>query len=509
MIQRMLLALLFVAACQGPIGPAGPAGPQGEQGPAGHDGADGTNGVLEAALLGVNPFFVYQDTAEVVNIQGIGTNWTDGSVAVHFGPGVTVDTVTVASSVSLLVGITVAEDAPTGPRDVEVTSGSTTVTWTGAFEVKPSVEITLLGNASQGSLFQVKFEQRNPDAPAFSYYDTLTVPDGMNAREYTYDYNNNTVTFDVSADVDAEPGSVPVTLNYGSGSQDPKAYNTSFELTARNPEPLPLGTTTSDVLAADGDTHLYEIQTPGTVDVLTFNLVADQVCTYYYYGSTYCPQWAYQPGATVYVLDESGSWDNRLYPPPNYGYYSYGTAVIESDHAQTLYVVVVERRNVDVDVNYDITVDESPPFDPANDITVTWDPGDTGGQVHVDVANSGGGTQFYFGMAETAAGVNGYYDEDCQYHWTNNGYYPLCHYSAYPTMHADLTYVETRGSVYSGYATLFDDGTDGDYDAHRATGRDRLTYYLQIYGGLNSGQCWTWGDDTTYYTNYWPNCTAI
>jgi hypothetical protein len=143
------------------------------------------------------------------------------------------------------------------------------------------------------------------------------------------------------------------------------------------------------------------------------------------------------------------------------------------------------------------TTDTSDTFDAGSDITLDWERVDTNGSVAIDVVNSGA-TGFYLGMAETASGDNGWYGEDC----ADQG---DCHH--FVATSGSLDYVETINAVTPGSTTLFDGGSDGGGDAFTSDGADRLTYLFQLEGGSMDGQCYIWGDDTSYYSG--EGCTAL
>src|SRR5262249_50659511 len=75
------------------------------------------------------------------NVVLNGTGFQSGAV-VTFSPntGITVNNTTVNTAIKITVNVTIAANAPTGPRDVTVTNTDTgTVTKTGAFLVGPAV----------------------------------------------------------------------------------------------------------------------------------------------------------------------------------------------------------------------------------------------------------------------------------------------------------------------------------------------------------------------------------
>lgn len=70
----MLIALLFVTACEGPEGPAGPAGPQGTSGAVGATGPTGPQGVPGTANVIYSPWVA-------VSFAGSGTSYVSNITA--------------------------------------------------------------------------------------------------------------------------------------------------------------------------------------------------------------------------------------------------------------------------------------------------------------------------------------------------------------------------------------------------------------------------------------------
>jgi len=136
-------------------------------------------------------------------------------------------------------------------------------------------------------------------------------------------------------------------------------------------------------------------------------------------------------------------------------------------------------------------------FDPNNDISLDWQPGegDSGSSMTATVSNTDS-TGFYLGFAETAANDAGWYGEDC----APNG----CHH--FSSMSGVLDYVSAPGDVDNDH-TLFNNGSDGTGDVFTSSHEDRLTYLLQLEGGSLDGECYVWGDDPTYYDA--EGCTVV
>jgi hypothetical protein len=76
-----------------------------------------------------------QGQTETVNLTADFTNFVNGTTTANFGPGVTVNSVTVTSSTTAQANITVQPTAVLGARNVSVTTGAQVVSLTNAFHV--------------------------------------------------------------------------------------------------------------------------------------------------------------------------------------------------------------------------------------------------------------------------------------------------------------------------------------------------------------------------------------
>ncbi len=74
-----------------------------------------------------------------VTLTGLYTDWIQGTTAVSFGSGITVNSVTVNTTTSLDANITIGASAATGPYDVIATTGGEIETVPGGFTVEPTV----------------------------------------------------------------------------------------------------------------------------------------------------------------------------------------------------------------------------------------------------------------------------------------------------------------------------------------------------------------------------------
>lgn len=161
-----VLLVALAAACSGTDGTNGKNGEQGPAGPGVEGGAPSISAVLPAsAFLG---------GSATVTISGSGTTWSDQAQP-DFGAGVTVKSVAVASPTALVADIDVAFDATVGTRDVTVTDGSSSLSYTGAFRVQSPTTLDAQGTVAQGSVLLAKIRDLDFSRP----FDTTQTGDGL------------------------------------------------------------------------------------------------------------------------------------------------------------------------------------------------------------------------------------------------------------------------------------------------------------------------------------------
>ena len=117
--------------------------------------------------------------------------------------------------------------------------------------------------------------------------------------------------------------------------------------------------------------------------------------------------------------------------------------------------------------------------------TLTMDCAWDSSGLQVDLTN-GDSAGYNFGMAETDCGGQCWTGEDCfdGYTASDGTVYNYCHPMS--ATGGYLTTVTTVADIVEGSTTVF--------SADLTT-----SYYLEE---VTSGDCWTWGYDTTYYTGY-------
>lgn len=91
---------------------------------------------LNAMVVSVTPSLAWPGHLVQVNIQGASTHFTNSSV-IDFGTETWVDNIVANSPTSLSATLAISWAAPSGLRDVQVTTGSETVTGSGMFHIRP------------------------------------------------------------------------------------------------------------------------------------------------------------------------------------------------------------------------------------------------------------------------------------------------------------------------------------------------------------------------------------
>jgi hypothetical protein len=104
----------------------------------------GTWAVSLPVVASVAPSSGYQgQTQTSVAIAGTATNFVQGTTVASFGPGVTVNSLTVNSSVAATANISIAPTATPGANTVTLTTGSEVATLSGGFTVTVGYPLTL------------------------------------------------------------------------------------------------------------------------------------------------------------------------------------------------------------------------------------------------------------------------------------------------------------------------------------------------------------------------------
>jgi len=205
-----------------------------------------------------------------VQISGDATHW-DQSTTVDFGPGITVNELSLASETALFAEITIDDTVTPGVRDV-VVNGDEKITLKNAFEIESPISLSYVGTLAQGSVVQLTIVNHDFDTP----FDTTTTGDGFFTPLV---YTNLSVTppdgvniqigsataYSLSATmlIDVEAGAGPLVLESGpvGGLITTFASGESMDIQARAPQPLTSGTRADGSISTPFESHLYEFTT--------------------------------------------------------------------------------------------------------------------------------------------------------------------------------------------------------------------------------------------------------
>jgi hypothetical protein len=93
------------------------------------------------AITQVSPNSGQQGQGGPLTVVGQNTHFVQGTTQLDMGPGITVNSVTVSCPTCLTAQVTVADNAPIGPHDVTVTTGTEIAKLAGGFIVQPGTPI--------------------------------------------------------------------------------------------------------------------------------------------------------------------------------------------------------------------------------------------------------------------------------------------------------------------------------------------------------------------------------
>jgi hypothetical protein len=239
---------------------------------AGFSALVGCGGDADQSLNGVFPSSGFIGRHVRVEVSADNASFVDGSVMVDFGPGVTVEKVTVSSPTAVFADITISDTAPLGLRDVIVHAGGDDLSLKQAFKLESPLAFTTQGSLAQGSV--VAFTARNLDF--FAPFDTTcgasffgicleytglsaTVPNGVTAMISAVD--PYTVSGTMYVDLDAESGPISFSSGLTAETTVISAVGADTEFAPRSPVALTANTPTTTTVAAAFDSHLYEFTT--------------------------------------------------------------------------------------------------------------------------------------------------------------------------------------------------------------------------------------------------------
>jgi len=253
------------------------------------------------SVSGVFPSSAFLGRKLRVEVSGDATDWKNGTT-VSFGPGVTVDKVTVASPTALFAEVTIAADAAPGLRDVVVDKN----VMKEAFQLESAITLKFRGTVAQGSIATFSINNHDFDTP---FDDTATGDGFFTPLEYTNTFVEapNGVKLQISSiqpytitgtaffDTDAVAG--PVVVNSGLDADLVKSsLGTDLAVTPRTATTLAANTAASGMVPEPFASTLYDFTPTGSPALATFLATATSQ--------------AAEPG--VAILPASGKFEDML-----------------------------------------------------------------------------------------------------------------------------------------------------------------------------------------------------
>ncbi len=338
------MILAGAAACGG-SGDTGATGKPGEAGEKGDTGDKGDGTTTDPSVSAVTPPGAFLERTSMVTISGFGTAWTS-SATVDFGTGITVDSSTTASPTAIVATITVASDATLGSRDVIVTEGSDSVTYSDAFTVAaPLASGTVVGTQAQGSILMGRAELVDTSKPfdtsnSFGYLGVLA--DG-NSYGFVQDASSVSLDYVAFLDVSATAGKTDIVVESGeTGSLTSSRATAALDVTARTPVKLVSGTPTTTTASGAYASYLFEYTVPektlGTFTAKTADTGADPA---------------------FFLLPASGNFEDRM---------SFSSS---KSVAPGAYYLVYFDQTGTTGYDFDVDVTEVPSDELANDTCMT------------------------------------------------------------------------------------------------------------------------------------------
>lgn len=242
------------------------------------------DGGLSPSVSAVIPESAFLARTRDITISGFDTNWTS-KATVNFGIGVVINKMTVASATALVVNITIADNATTGPRDVVVTDESgAKQTYKGAFKVESPIDVTFQGIVAQGSAIVLKVQNRDVEhvfdttstgggffgPPTFT---NIQIPAPAGVTVQVSDVQPFSLSATVLIDVNAAPG--PGDLDVASGpAGDPSVVHfpapASLNIAARTATAVSAGSPTTGMVVKAFDSALYTFTPTAGTNILDF-----------------------------------------------------------------------------------------------------------------------------------------------------------------------------------------------------------------------------------------------
>lgn len=351
MIRKMRWSALLSAtlapcfACSGDPGPIGQDGPpgsdgQGDKGDPGGKGAQGDPGPKgdpgDPSINLISPSRAFLDRTLDISIAGFATQWS--APEVDFNGNVTVNTLTVASPTGLVANVTIDGSAVIGSRDVRVTEGATSVTYSDGFSLEEPLSVSHAGSVAQGSLLLSTATMLDTSTPFHaSLIDEawvgLDLSFASGITHEVLDVASFGASFLTYIDVLAPATTSAVVAESGWGTPVTSRDVDGLPIAARAPASLPMGTTTV-TLGAPFESRLYRYEAGDVSEVIT--LVASS-----------------NGAASFARLPENGKWSELLE-------FSKEHTVLLEPHAINYFVLVdaTGESGYDVDITSAVAAED-------------------------------------------------------------------------------------------------------------------------------------------------------
>lgn len=251
MLKAMWMGVVVLVMSCGIAGPPGPVGAEGPPGPA------GPGGEVTASLSSVFPLNAPLGATLDVAIGGFATRWSSAP-QVSFGPGVTVNSVLVASPTGLVANITVLPTAPVAPHYVTVTSGEQSLSYSG-FQVIALYSSRIEGVPAQGGVVRVTV-QSNDASMRFTSTESLLASgcDGVVLLDMGKKLESGSLTFWLGINRDAP--TTACSLKVAGASPQPFDLHGAFTVGARTPTEVDLTAPQLLALGQPFDTQLLQVK---------------------------------------------------------------------------------------------------------------------------------------------------------------------------------------------------------------------------------------------------------
>lgn len=188
-----------------------------------------------ATLQNVTPNSGLAGTTLVVNIQGLYTNFFNGTTSVNAGAGIEVQSVAVSSPTIITAQFVIAANATPGPRTLTVTSATEVASIANAFTVTPGFAITDFSprSASIGTLVSINGTDLQPNTGTAAQVTLAKQGGGIISAPVT---NATATSLAFVVPAGAATGPLSLTVNGNSASTTtPLTIVPSFSLSATPP----------------------------------------------------------------------------------------------------------------------------------------------------------------------------------------------------------------------------------------------------------------------------------